>query len=88
MPKRKFTEADREKAARVLTSSLTSFIKLVETGTTATQNHYGDYRILLNAIQDQGGIETQRSIAEALIRVGANKQGVSDGFKAATGVEL
>ena len=53
--------------------------------TSTTKNHYGSYMSLIGAVT---GVENQRGLARAIIKVGANARGVADGFKAATGVEL
>ena len=65
--------------------ALIAFVNRIEDSTPTTKNHYGSYMSLIGAVT---GVENQRGLARAIIKVGANAQGVSDGFKAATGVEL
>jgi len=87
MTEQDFTEEDREQAVREMTDALKAYVTRIEGSLLTTQNHYGSYMSLFGAAQEQG-VDTQRAMGEALIRVGGNEQGVKDGFKAATGEEL
>ncbi len=65
--------------------ALIAFVKRIEASTATTRNHYGDYMALMGAVK---GMKNKRGLAHAIIKVGANKRGVRDGFKAATGEDL
>ena len=74
-----------EAAVREMMEAIKAYVIRIEGQPATTRNHYGNYMALIGAVEDRGN---QRGLAESLIRVGANQQGVIDGFKAATGEEL
>lgn len=58
------------------------YVAETEASIPTTRNHYGDYMGLMLRFADDAG---QRAIlAKALVKAGANKQGVADALKAAT----
>ena len=65
-----------------IADELVGQVKKIESRPQTTRFHYGDY---LNIILRLGGDKsTKKLIALSLIEAGANKQGVSDAFRAAT----
>ena len=75
-------EERSEEAVAEMYEAIKAYVKSVEAETPLTQNHYGAYMGLLGLIK---GVENQRGMAKAMIKVGGNTRGLSDGFKAATG---
>ncbi len=74
-----------EEAVQAMHDALVLYVKRIEGSAPTTRNRYGDYMALISVVE---GVVNQRGLARALIKVGANKWGVEDGFAAATGEDL
>lgn len=64
-----------------LASDLEPLVSEIESGTKTTKGNYGRYMGLLSALANNK--ESAQIMALAMIKAGANKQGVSDGLKIA-----
>ena len=80
-----YTQEAREAAVQEMTDAIKAYVDHVEGSPAETRNHYAAYMGILGAVEDH---KRRSEFAWALIRFGANRQGVIDGFKASTGEDL
>ena len=74
----------KERTDEVITSvadDLREHVAKIEAGIATTQNHYGDYmNLIMSVATDDANV--RKIIALALIRAGANREGVLSALKA------
>jgi hypothetical protein len=71
---------EQQKLIDSLAEDLASFVEHIEAKPETTQNHYGDYGVALNSLS--GGSKGKASIiALALVKAGANRDGVLNAYK-------
>lgn len=75
------TEADSRLAQIIdnLADKLREGVAEIEAGTPTTRGHYGTYMALFSQFADDVG--QGRILAKALIKAGANEQGVNDALR-------
>ena len=64
-----------DKAINDLANDLVSTVKSIETSVKTTKNHYGQYLAILSMYREKS-LSTVMIIAKALIKAGANEEGV------------
>jgi RNA binding exosome subunit len=64
-----------DKAISELAADLVSTVKSIETSIETTQNHYGQYLAILSMYKEKS-ISTVMVLTKALIKAGANEEGV------------
>ena len=73
---------DQERLTEIVEDLAADFretVQSIETGIQTTQNHYGNYLTLILQIGETK--EVRQVVALALLKAGANKQGVADALK-------
>ncbi len=75
-------QAHADETTREIADVVRDHVAEIEASVPTTRNHYGDYMILLVQLADD--LSHRKILAEALIKFGANKQGVVDALEAVT----
>jgi hypothetical protein len=71
---------EQQKLIDSLAEDFVSLVEQIEARSETTQNHYGDYGVALNRLS--GGDKGKAGIiALALVKAGANRDGVLNGYK-------
>jgi RNA binding exosome subunit len=69
----------RDEAINKLADQLREVVVEIEAGVLTTRGHYGTYMGIISKFTDDKG--QAHILGEALIKAGANKQGVTDALK-------
>ena len=76
-----------EKIVNALVPDLKPEVDRIEASVATTKGHYANYGQLLSVV-GKGDKNKTRIVALALVRAGANKQGVADGLRHFCGIEV
>ena len=76
-----------DKAVGEIAEDLKPEVARIEAGVKTTMNNYGTYGALLSTL-GKGNTVTTQLLALALVKAGANKQGVSDGLRLLCGIKV
>lgn len=74
------TKEQRQSLILDLVADFAPYVAKVEKSMATTRNHYGEYGAMLNKLS-KGGREMANILALAMVKAGANRQGVADGLK-------